>query len=140
MGSNQQRRAVDSGMAESTGSGWIPESRVSTPESTSQDAVIAWLFQVARWLPTGVASQKFGPVAGDAPRFARQHAIIARKEPETAAGWTPTGLSLDTGVQRTPATKWGEPSPDALSPSCPSDSTDMLHVSNTKVLQHIGVT
>ena len=81
MGSNQQRCAVDSGMAESTGPGWIPESRVSTPESTSQGAVIALLFQIAWWLPAGVASQKSGPVAGDAPRFARQHRISVRKEP-----------------------------------------------------------
>lgn len=62
-------------------SSWIPESRVSTPESTGQGIVIAWLFQVARWLPAGVASQNFGPVAGDAPRFARQHRNTARKEP-----------------------------------------------------------
>jgi len=34
----------------------------------------------------------------------------------------------------------GEPSPDALSPSCLSGSTDLLHVSNKKVLQHSGVT
>ncbi len=33
----------------------------------------------------------------------------------------------------------GEPFPNALSPSCPTDSPDLLHVSNTKVLQHIGV-
>ena len=79
-------------MAESTGPGWIPESRVSTPESTSQGAVIALLFQIAWWLPAGVASQKSGPVAGDMPRFARQHTNIARKEPETPSGWTPAGL------------------------------------------------
>ncbi len=71
-------------MAESTGPGWIPESRVSTPESTSQGAVIALLFQVAWWLPAGVASQKSDPVAGDMPRFARQHTNVARKEPEEA--------------------------------------------------------
>ena len=35
-----------------------------------------------------VASQKSGPVAGDVPRFARQHTNIARKEPETPSGWT----------------------------------------------------
>ena len=93
MGSNQQRCAVDSGMAESTGPGWIPESRVSTPESTSQGAVIALLFQIAWWLPAGVASQKSGPVAGDMPRFARQHTFRPEKEPENKdlAAWTPAG-------------------------------------------------
>ena len=75
-------------------SSWIPESRVSTPESTSQGAVIALLFQVTWWLPAGVASQKSGPVAGDAPRFARQHTKTPRKEPRPQwvspldSGWT----------------------------------------------------
>jgi len=38
-----------------------------------------------------VASQKSGPVAGDVPRFARQHTNIARKEPEISglADWMP---------------------------------------------------
>ena len=116
MGSNQQRCAVDSGMAESTGPGWIPESRVSTPESTSQGAVIALLFQIAWWLPAGVASQKSGPVASDVPRFARQHTNVARKEPETAVGWTPAGPSLDTGVQKGPVNAKGRASFPAHSP------------------------
>ena len=110
MGSNQQRCAVDSGMAESTGPGWIPESRVSTPESTSQGAVIALLFQIAWWLPAGVASQKSGPVAGDMPRFARQHTNIARKEPRyqrlgsSDPDWFPrwTPEASGSGVPRAP--------------------------------------
>src|SRR5690606_35072244 len=48
-----------------------------------------------------VASQKSGPIAGDVPRFARQHTNIARKEPEISglAGWTPFGPRLDPGNQ-----------------------------------------
>ncbi|NEX45478.1 hypothetical protein [Pseudotabrizicola algicola] len=85
-GGDQRRRAMVSGWWSPPASGWIPGSRASTPESTSEGAVIAWLFQVAWWLPAGVASQKSGPVTGDVPRFARQHTNIARKEPETAVG------------------------------------------------------
>jgi len=74
--------AVDSVWRSPAASGWIPESRVSTPESTGEGAVIARLFQDAGWLLAGVASQNFRPAAGDAPRFARQHRIFARKDPE----------------------------------------------------------
>lgn len=50
---------------------------------------------------SGVASQKSGPVAGDVPRFARQHTNIARKEPEISglAEWTPIGPLPDPGSQ-----------------------------------------
>ena len=63
-----------------------------------------------------VASQKSSPVAGDVPRFARQHTNIARKEPETAVGWTLAGPSLDTGVQKAPVNAKGRASFPAHSP------------------------
>ena len=69
---------VDSMVASS----WTPESRVSTPESTSQGAVIAWLFLVQGWIPRGVDSQKNGPVAGEIARCAPQHTFRPEKEPE----------------------------------------------------------
>jgi len=46
------------------------------------------------------------------------------------SGWSPESSRVST--QR----KWGEPSSDALSPSCLSGSMDLLHLSKTKVLQH----
>lgn len=77
----------------------LAESKVSTPEATSEGAVIALLFQVARWLPTGVASQNSGPVAGAMPSFARQHTFRPGKEPENKglAAWTPAGLCGSLG-------------------------------------------
>ena len=63
-----------------------------------------------------VASQKSGPVASDVPRFARQHTNVARKEPETAVGWTPAGPLLDTGVQKAPVNAKGRASLPAHSP------------------------
>ena len=74
-------------------------------------------FQAVRGgLRPGVASQKSGPVASDVPRFARQHTNIARKEPETAVGWTPAGPSLDAGVQVAPVNAKGRASFPAHSP------------------------
>ena len=61
---------------------WTPGSRVSTPESRSQVTVIALLFVVQGWIPTGVDSQKNRSDAGDMPRLAPQHTFSARKEPE----------------------------------------------------------
>ena len=66
----------------SLASDWTPESRVSTPESSSQVTVIALLFVVQGWIPRGVASQKNRSDAGDVPRFAPQHTFSAGKEPE----------------------------------------------------------
>jgi hypothetical protein len=87
-------------------SSWIPGSRVSTAESTGQGAVIALLFQVARWLPAGVASQKFGPVAGDMARAALPYTQVPGKEPETprrerlAVPGPRLDPGADSGVQR----------------------------------------
>ena len=91
------------------------------PESTSQAAVFELLFTVQGWTPRGVDSQKFEPVASDVPRFARQHTNIARKEPETAVGWTPAGPSLDTGVQQAPSTQRGERAFQRTLPILPSE-------------------
>ena len=66
----------------SLASDWTPESRVSTSESSRQAIVIALLFMVQGWLPTGVDSQKNRSDAGDMPRLAPQHTFSARKEPE----------------------------------------------------------
>ena len=63
-----------------------------------------------------MASQKFAAVASEPSRCARQHTNIARKEPETAVGWTPAGPSLDTGVQKSPVNAKGRASFPAHSP------------------------
>src|SRR5699024_10830797 len=87
-----------------------------------------------------VASQKSEPDAGEVPRFARQHTNVARKEPESASGWTPAGPPLDTEVQKAPRQRKGESElSSALSPSCLRNSMDLLQMSKEKVLQHIGV-
>ena len=52
--------------------------------------------------------------------------------------WIP-GWTLGSSWVSSPRER-GEPSPDALSPSCLSGSTHLLHVSTKKVLQHFGVT
>ena len=89
--------------------------------STQIDDIAARHGRTVRWRPillgavfkvSGMKPVMDQPLRGeylthDAPRFARQHRNIARKEPPTRRSWTPTGLSLDTGVQRTPTTKMG---------------------------------
>jgi hypothetical protein len=52
------------------------------PESTSQAAVITWLFTVSGWTPTGVDSQKKRSDASDVARCAPQHTFWPGKEPE----------------------------------------------------------
>ena len=88
----------------SLASDWTPESRVSTPESSSQVTVIALLFVVQGWTPRGVASQKNRSDTGDVPRLAPQHTFSARKEPENndlsdrAAIWLRLDPGSDSGV------------------------------------------
>ena len=50
--------------------------------------------------------------------------------PRLDSGWSPESSRVSTQW------KWGEPSSDALSPSCLSGSMDLLHLSKTKVLQY----
>ena len=88
-------------------SSWTPESRVSTPESTRQDAVIAELFMDRRWIPTGVDSQKNRSAASDAPGLAPQHTFSPGKEPENNGleVWlSPVRLPVDPKNRRHPRT------------------------------------
>ena len=58
-----------------------------------------WFLSDRGWIPTGVASQKIGPVASDIARFARPYTFWARKDPQSqwvsgldpswALGWIP---------------------------------------------------
>ena len=81
---------------------WLPDSGVQTglqAGSSGHQGVQLQGFEFAVFQASSgsggfrVASQKSGPVASDVPRFARQHTIIARKEPEISglASWTPVG-------------------------------------------------
>jgi len=111
----------------------------------------AYGFRMPRWTPSGVqrrpgypaqrpafigvcagsdgpgfrvASQKSGPVAGDAPRFARQHTNVARKEPEIIGlgGWTPAGPSAGPRKPQASASKQrGERSLRRTLPILPSE-------------------
>ena len=62
-------------------SSWTPESRVSTPESTSQVSVLLRYFRISGWIPRGVDSQKNRSDASDMPRCAPPYTVLARRDP-----------------------------------------------------------
>ena len=99
-----------------------------------------------------VASQKSGPVASDVPRLAPPNTVTNGRDPFNFNGLRAMEFPAETvflesrssvALPRTThvQNENGERRlPDALSPSCLLDSTDLLQMSRRKMLQAVGVT
>ena len=73
---------VDSAWADSgEASNWIPESSRYPPAEAREVFDFTKISGVPGWTPSGVASQKIGPVASDIPGLAPQHTFPSGKEP-----------------------------------------------------------